>query len=534
MKKKLLILLTFIFFMPLIIKAEEIKLEWEREFGGYNQNIIKTSDNGYLILGVDSLYESTYNGTEPYIKKYNENFDLMWDLTFSGSQTFTEFLKVVETFDNEFVIVGRDRGRFDDLEKYGSIDALIIKVDKAGNLIWKKNYGGEKNDQFNNICIDENGDIIVSGLSEDAVSGKRNIILIKYDKSGNVLFEQIITSEYGFYNEELLVKNNEIIVGAQLNKSEYFTEDIIIFKYDKFGNKLWENIIGGSSMEFIGSLLVLDTNEILVSGSTSSEDIEGINAGLFIIKYDKDGNILWKKSFTGGNVYNMFEKKDAIILLDMYNSSSKIVKIDKDGNIIWEDSLNAAFVPQDVFLDNNDNVIVITYEYNQDAFVNNYRLKKYNQNGEKLFDDIFMSGSKDLSIFDNNKLFVEKDNKISKYVLEYKLNNIIQENNNGTFTSEQQGVYGVIKTAPNQGYEVDQIIIKDKDGNVLDLELTSNQDGTYSFDLYTDVSVEVTYKQKIENPKTGILDVATILILGFIISVIGIFTVKIYNERLEM
>ena len=126
----------------------------------------------------------------------------------------------------------------------------------------------------------------------------------------------------------------------------------------------------------------------------------------------------------------------------------------------------------------------------------------------------------------------ERDIVIVKY--SYKFNLETLTNDNGNLKVEQQGSQAIITPTPVQGYEVDQIIIKDKNGEVLDLEVTRLEDGTYSFDLFTDVSVELTFKEKIENPKTGILDVMTILIIGFIMSVTGIFIVKNYNERYEI
>ena len=119
-----------------------------------------------------------------------------------------------------------------------------------------------------------------------------------------------------------------------------------------------------------------------------------------------------------------------------------------------------------------------------------------------------------------------------KYSIEYDLGNV--ETENGSAELKQEGKYGIITPTPNEGYEVDKIIIKDIDGNILDIETTKREDGTYSFELYTDVSIEVIYKEKIENPKTGIIDIITILIVGFMISISGLFLVKRYNERYEI
>ena len=93
---------------------------------------------------------------------------------------------------------------------------------------------------------------------------------------------------------------------------------------------------------------------------------------------------------------------------------------------------------------------------------------------------------------------------------------------NGMLELDQQGKNGIITPTPNEGYEVDKIIIKDKEGNILDVEVTKLEDGTYSFELYTDVSVEVLFKEKIENPKTGVFDYIMISPL------IGIFILALF------
>ena len=53
------------------------------------------------------------------------------------------------------------------------------------------------------------------------------------------------------------------------------------------------------------------------------------------------------------------------------------------------------------------------------------------------------------------------------------------------------------------------------------------------FELDKDVTIETAVKDKIENSKTGIIDIMAILIVGFMMSISGLFLVKRYNERLE-
>jgi hypothetical protein len=64
---------------------------------------------------------------------------------------------------------------------------------------------------------------------------------------------------------------------------------------------------------------------------------------------------------------------------------------------------------------------------------------------------------------------------------------------NGSYTVSQSGNKGKISLSIDYGYEVDKIIIKDTSDNLINITKLDNK--TYEFDLYTDVSVEVLFKE---------------------------------------
>jgi hypothetical protein len=78
---------------------------------------------------------------------------------------------------------------------------------------------------------------------------------------------------------------------------------------------------------------------------------------------------------------------------------------------------------------------------------------------------------------------------------------------------------------------VDKIVVKDTKG--VEVELTKNSDGTYSFDLYDDVTVLVTFKEIPpipENPKTGVSTYLSILLL--VLSLAGMIYYSIREKSL--
>ena len=392
---------------------------WQKNWGGNNQDdffsMLVIEDGGFIAVGYTNStdIEGLPNKGEyvPVIVKFDKNGNVLWQKNWYG---FGSFDSVEQTEDGGFIAVGSSTlNDIEGLTNKGESDAIIVKYDKDGNMLWQKSWGGNKSDDLNNVIETEDGNIMLFGYSESTD------------------------------------------IEGLPNKGD---EAAIILKYDKDGNMLWQKKSwGGNDEDWINSALLTDDGGFILFGSSNSINIEGImNHGSFdaiIARYDKYGNMLWQKNWGGS-------ENDGFISMSLT----------EDGGFIG---------------------ICESFNLEQTNF----------------------------------------DIKIVKYSIEYELENVTNEK--GTSIVQQQGKYGVITPTPNKGYEVDKVIIKDKDGNVLNVEVSKLEDGTYSFDLYTDVSVEVIYKEAIENPKTGILDVITIIFVGLFISLSGFFIVKRYNERLE-
>ena len=544
MKKKLLILLNLLFFTPFVINAEGLKMESQKSFGGslsdqFN-SIISTEDSKFVSVGytssrdIDGIEGKGEFAHEAIIIKYDNDGNILWKNAWGGDE-MDYFYDVIQQKSGEFVVVGNSTSS--DIEGLpnmygGDGDAIIIKYDKNGNLLWQKSWGGKLiSARFRSITSSLDDGIVVVGSSEfSEIEGMTNkgmydAIIVKYDKDGNILWQKnwggngyddftgVISTEDGGF---IIVGESESndIEGLQ-NKGSY---DAIVLKYDKDGNLIWQKSWGGNDSERFTSVAVTEDGGFVAVGNTQFIVYEGDSRlDAIIVKYNKDGNVLWQKSY--GNELNEFY--ESVVEIDDYgfvvvgyiNSSlidSKpatdkddaiIIKYDKDGNMLWEKSWGGS-------------------DYDE------FRKVISTQDGK-----IIASGYSHSTDIDGLTNKGEKDAIIVKYSIEYNLENITTEN--GTSAVEQKGKYGIVTPTPNEGYEVDKIIVKDKDGNVLDVETTKQEDGTYSFDLYTDVSVEVLFKEKIENPKTGIMDFITIIFIGFAISISGFFIVKRYNERFE-
>jgi uncharacterized protein YjdB/uncharacterized protein YuzE len=257
-----------------------------------NSNI--DSFNSMDTFSDGSVIVTGYNGVDNKIVKYDVNGNLVFEKSFSG--TGVDILNSVKTLvDGSFVVGGETdsvNGSARGLSSQGMSDAIIVKYDSNGEIIWKKNYGGTKSDRFKNIVkikdggflaigtsLSKDGDLseLVSDLSKESEDG----IIVKYDENGNIQWNTVVSgSGVEKLNAGIEVANGGfIIVGSSnsndqdflgINKGDY---DGILIKLASDGGFEWKSNFGGSSVDEINDVsIVQNTNSLVIVGSTSSTD----------------------------------------------------------------------------------------------------------------------------------------------------------------------------------------------------------------------------------------------------------------------
>ncbi len=159
-------------------------LMWAKNIGGLNvdigKGIISTIDSGFVIAGYTNTYGN--GGYDGYLIKINKNGDFVWQKTFGGID-WDIFNSLIQTTDTGFVIVGYTYSN-----PYSSKDAWIIKTDSLGNLQWEKKISGANDDEFTAVEQIADGRIIVAGTTSSFNDNKGNYCIYKTNLNGDSLF----------------------------------------------------------------------------------------------------------------------------------------------------------------------------------------------------------------------------------------------------------------------------------------------------------------------------------------------------------
>jgi hypothetical protein len=150
-------------------------LIWEKSFGGSNideaRAITTTNDGNFIVVGdtrSSDVDVSNNNGAaDVWIIKFTTDGNLIWEKTIGGS-SFDVARSVSKTKDNGFIIAGSSRSLDNGFENKGQNDALILKIDQNGKLLWKKTIGGSEIDFLYDIVELNNTGIIAVGESSSS------------------------------------------------------------------------------------------------------------------------------------------------------------------------------------------------------------------------------------------------------------------------------------------------------------------------------------------------------------------------------
>ena len=313
-----------------------------------------------------------------------------WIKTYDSTRDDCAYDAAVDSNDNIIVVGDCSNGTDNDFH--------IIKYDPDGGVAWSRDYDTGGDDHAAGVAVDSNDNIIVSGWT--CAGTNYNFLAIKYDKLGNPL--KIYTYDSGNnsdYGQKVAVdsNNNIFFVGYcdDTAPNNYFRT----IKFAPDGSMVWNKTYSPNPTGNEGWGVAVDSNNnIVICGSA----FDGDNDYIYLIKYDNSGNFLWPKSYdsggydagydvaidTGNNIIvTGYYKQDGVTPRDM-----RTIKYDPDGNILWNKTYDGGDddYSWSVDVDCLSN-IVIAGDSNNGAN-RDFRVIKYDPSGNIIWNETYDEG----------------------------------------------------------------------------------------------------------------------------------------------
>ena len=145
-------LLLALFFVTQLCSAQ---ISFQKYYGNdslhhYIRKIIQTSDGGYALIGILQQITPVLMSPEMLIIRLDQSGDTLWTRTL-GDSLEDQLMDILQTPDGGFVLAGQTTSFTP-----GWDQIVLIKMDSTGNLLWSKHYGGVGTDICRKILLTEN------------------------------------------------------------------------------------------------------------------------------------------------------------------------------------------------------------------------------------------------------------------------------------------------------------------------------------------------------------------------------------------
>ena len=280
--------------------AEQWGVAWSATFGGADADtgsfLRATSDGGYILLG--STRSMGAGGWDVYLVKTDAIGSKQWEKTFGGTADDRGWS--VECIAEGYIIVG-STGSFGD----NSGDAYLISVDKLGNSVWEKAFGGPNTDVGYAVRQAADGGFVIAGCKQPLVSGDDTAWMLKTDADGELAWEKTFGTIATSTEEILLEQAKDVqltadggYVLAGHNHPAVGDFDGWLIKTDDEGNMEWDRTIGGENWDQAEAVVLTADGGYALAGMSRSY---GPWNQAWLVKTDAAGNQEWEKHFGGAD-----------------------------------------------------------------------------------------------------------------------------------------------------------------------------------------------------------------------------------------
>ena len=310
---------------------------------GGGTDIVK-SDDSFFYICTDAQSSDGDVGNNPWgggywIIKMDNTGEIIWENVYGGSGV-ENIQNICATNDGGIVAVGISTSDDGDISNHiGGWDIWMVKIDRDGNLEWDKSLGGLGNEYNSSIIQTSDNGYLMAGVNNGQGGGNYDTVcnyhgeegvgggwhdywVVKMDSIGNIEWQECYGGTYHDTPSDIVeTHNGYIIVGTTLSNdgdvygfngvpgNQEYGADIWVIKIDKQGNLIWQNSLGGLHWESSKNIFTTSDGGFMIVGRTASDDgdvegYHGIDTGIYddiwFAKLDSLGNLTWQYCYGGG------------------------------------------------------------------------------------------------------------------------------------------------------------------------------------------------------------------------------------------
>src|SRR4029077_15561321 len=178
-------------------------------------------------------------------------------------------------------------------------DAVLLKFDVNGNLLWERTWGGPDSDESLAVAAAPDGSAYIAGTAASFGPSSSGLFVVKFDSLGNLVWQRISDGAAG--NAVAVGPDGSVYAAGTTPRPDPIGNfDVIALKITSVGNLIWQRTYAsGEVVDPRGGWTVASDGSAYLAGAIQTVKSNRADIAALIVKLSANGDLLFDKQFAG-------------------------------------------------------------------------------------------------------------------------------------------------------------------------------------------------------------------------------------------
>lgn len=174
-------------------------------------------------------------------------------------------------------------------------DAVLLKFDPNGNLLWVRAWGGTASDSAGAVATHSDGSVYVAGRATSFGPSSAGVFILKFDSAGGLLWQRYWDDAAGFEAMAVTPDGSVYAASSKLRGSNLAQFDVMVLKLTPAGDLVWARTYGaGEVVDARGGMAAAADGSIYTAGAIQAAKGGGIvGIAALVLNIGPDGSLLF-------------------------------------------------------------------------------------------------------------------------------------------------------------------------------------------------------------------------------------------------
>lgn len=289
--------LVWVALAPVTAQAQTLLSEttWGGTQSDVSEGVATAADGASYVVGIsDSFATDPFGNPSPriFLVKFAPDGSLVWQRIWNGT--------TVRGIGRTGVALGVDGSVFvTGVSTNNGNDAVLLKFDANGALLWERTWGGPNSDQSLAVAAAPDGSAYIAGTATSFGPSSLALFVVKFDSAGNLVWQRISDGAEG--NAVAIGPDGSVhAAGTTPRPTQIGNFDVIVLKMTSDGNLIWQRTYSsGEVVDPRGGMTVASDGSVYFAGAIQTVKANRADIAALIVKLSTDGDLLFDKQFDG-------------------------------------------------------------------------------------------------------------------------------------------------------------------------------------------------------------------------------------------